>query len=407
MSASERRELMRVVLVSNTVMPDKVGGLPRYVRELAAALARTGCEVIVLAKRVAAGPPARENAADGVTIIRHAVPSKSNPLFAALYPLSAARGVLAPVHRARGPETIVHCHFAPTALPLALTGVRFLYTFHAPVWRELLDERQGTYRLPSAVQPAVVAAVRTSERLVVSRSPRLFVLSEFMRGQLAELSQAAGARAEVLAGGIDTGRFAPDGETPRSDPQSPRLFTARRLTPRTGVDQLICAMPEISRLHPRASLQIAGTGELEGELRALARTLAVADRVSFLGQISDSALVEGYRRATLVVIPTVKLEGFGLAAGEALACGTPVVGTPVGAIPELLRPVDGRLVARDSGPAALAAAVCGLLDDPEGLSAIAARCRDAVEPALGWDAVAARYLSAYQDQLDGLAIAGR
>ena len=399
---------MRVVLVSNTVTPDKVGGLPRYVRELAGALARMGCDVVVLAKRVAAGPPARERAADGVTIIRHPVPSKANPLFAAVYPVSSALGVLAPVRRARGPNTIVHCHFAPTALPLALAGVGFLYTFHAPVWRELLDERQGTYRLPGAVQPAVVAGVRATERLVVNRSPRLFVLSEFMRGQLADLSQAAGARAEVLPGGIDTARFAPDRETPRSDPRSPRLFTARRLTPRNGVDQLISAMPEISRLHPRASLQIAGTGELEGQLRALARTLGVADRVSFLGQIPDSELVQGYRRATLVVIPTVKLEGFGLAAGEALACGTPVVGTPVGAIPELLRAVDPRLVAGDSSSAALAAAVCGLLDDAEGLSAIAARCRDRVEPALGWDAVAARYLQAYQAQLLGRqAIAGR
>ncbi len=399
---------MRVVLVSNTVTPDKVGGLPRYVRELAAALARTGCDVVVLAKRVSPGPPARERAADGVTIIRHPVPAKSNPLFAAVYPVSSALGVLAPVHRARASDTIVHCHFAPTALPLALTGLRFIYTFHAPVWRELLDERQGTYRLPGAVQPAVVAALRATERLVVSRSPRLFVLSEFMRAQLAELSEAAGARAEVLPGGIDTARFAPDRETPRSDPRSPRLFTARRLTPRNGVDQLIAAMPEISRLHPRASLQIAGTGELKGQLRALARTLGVADRVSFLGQIPDSELVQGYRRATLVVIPTVKLEGFGLAAGEALACGTPVVGTPVGAIPELLRPVDPRLVAGDSSPPALAAAVSGLLDDAEGLSAIAARCRDRVEPALGWDAVAARYLQAYQAQLLGRqAIAGR
>jgi glycosyltransferase involved in cell wall biosynthesis len=399
---------MKVVLVSNTIVPDKVGGLPRYVRELATALARAGCDVVVLAKRVADGPPAREKASDGVTIIRHPVPPKSNPLFAAFYPVSTARGVLAPVHRARGPETIVHCHFAPTAFPLALTGLRFLYTFHAPVWRELLDERQGTYRLPGAVQPTVVAAVRASERLVVNRSPRLFVLSEFMRGQLAELSQAAGARAEVLAGGIDLDRFAPDDRTPRSDSGSPRLFTARRLTPRTGIDQLLSAMPEISRRHPRASLQIAGTGELEAELRALAGSLGVAERVTFLGQISESALVKCYSRATLVVIPTVKLEGFGLAAGEALACGTPVVGTPGGAIPELLRPVDPRLVARDSSPAALAAAVCGLLDDPVGLSAVAARCRARVEPALGWGAVAARYLEAYQEQLlQGRAIAGR
>ena len=157
--------MVRVVLVSNTVTPDKVGGLPRYVRELAAALVRMDCEVLVLAKRVSGRAPATETAPDGVTIIRHSVPSKANPLFAAFYPVSSARGVLAPVRQARG-----HCHFAPTALPLALSGVPFLYTFHAPVWRELLDERQDSYRLPRALQRPVVAVVRASERLVVSRA---------------------------------------------------------------------------------------------------------------------------------------------------------------------------------------------------------------------------------------------
>ena len=165
--------MVRVVLVSNTVTPDKVGGLPRYVRELAAALVRMDCEVLVLAKRVSGRAPATETAPDGVTIIRHSVPSKANPLFAAFYPVSSARGVRAPVRQARGPETIVHCHFAPTALPLALSGVPFLYTFHAPVWRELLDERQDTYRLPRALQRPVVAVVRASERLVVSRAARI------------------------------------------------------------------------------------------------------------------------------------------------------------------------------------------------------------------------------------------
>ncbi len=391
---------MRVILVSNTIIPDKVGGLPRYVRELATALAQSGCEAIVLAKRASADAPARETAADGVTIIRHSVPSKHNPLFAAFYPVSSARGVLSPVRRARGPETVVHCHFAPTALPLALARIPFVYTFHAPLWRELLDERQETYRLPVALQPPAVAAVRASERIVVGRSRQTFVLSEFMRGQLAELNRTSAERAELLAGGIDVNRFAPDADAREPDPRSPMLFTARRLTPRTGVDRLLRALPEILGRHPGASLQIAGTGEMEAELRALATGLGVSRQVGFLGQVSDRTLVDCYRRATLVVIPTIRLEGFGLAVGEALACGTPVVGTPVGAIPELLEPIDRRLIARDSSPAGLAAAVNALLDDPAGLESIAAHCRARIEPALGWDVVAARYREAYLGLLE-------
>jgi glycosyltransferase involved in cell wall biosynthesis len=394
---------VRVILVSNTVIPDRVGGLPRYVRELAAAHARAGWEVIVLAKRANVDAPAREIAADGVAIIRHSVPSKRNPLFAAFYPVSSARGVLAPARRARGPETVIHCHVAPTALPLALAGIPFVYTFHAPLWRELLDERQETYRLPAALQPPAVAAVRTSERVVVGRARQTFVLSEFMRGQLAELSERSAAGAELLAGGIDVNRFSPDGFVRAPDPRAPMLFTARRLTPRTGVDRLLGALPEIRHHHPGASLQIAGTGEMEAELRALAGRLGVASHVRFLGQVADSTLIDCYRRATLVVIPTIRLEGFGLAVGEALACGTPVLGTPVGAIPELLEPIDRRLIAYDSTPAGLAAAVNDLLDDPDGLESIAAHCRARIEPALGWDAVAGRYREAYVGLLESQA----
>ncbi len=243
---------MRVVLVGNTVTPDAVGGLPRYVRELAGALVAAGCDTVILAKRVDGAAPRIERAPDGVSIVRHAVPSKRNPLFGAAYPFYAARGVLGPIRTLRGPDTVVHAHFSVTALPLALSGERFLYTFHAPMWRELLDERQDTYRLPRVVQQPAVAAVRTGEQLVVGRAAGTFVLSEFMRGELAELNAAVGARSRLLAGGVDLARFAPDPAVARAGTRAPVVFTARRLTPRTGVAALVAAMPELLQAHPAA-----------------------------------------------------------------------------------------------------------------------------------------------------------
>lgn len=381
---------MRVVLVGNTVPPEAAGGLPRHVRELASALARAGCEATVLAKRVDATAPRVERAADGVRIIRYRPPQKRNPLFAAAYPLYAARGVLGALREIPSPDTVIHAHFAVSALPLALRGSPYLYTFHAPVWKELLDERQDTYRLPRRLERPAVGGVRASERLVVSRAQGMFVLSEFMRGQLGELSAGAAARARLVPGGVDVDRFRPDPAVARVQGL---LFTARRLTPRTGVDRLIEAMPGILRERPEAELVVAGVGEMEGQLRTLARRLGVGERVRFLGRVSDEALVDWYRRATLVVMPTVKLEGFGLTAAEALACGAPVVGTRVGALPELLEP---DLIAPDNTAAALALTIARLLGDPVRLAALAGRGRDRVVPAMGWDVVTGRYLEAYE-----------
>jgi glycosyltransferase involved in cell wall biosynthesis len=391
--------VVKVVLVGNTIPPDAVGGLPRYVRELAAALARSGCEVVLLAKRVDRDAPRIEVAPDGVKIIRHGVPSKRNPLFAPTYPFYAGRGVLSALRAESGPLTVIHGHFPATALAVALGGLPYVYTFHAPVWRELLDERQGTYALPRPAQRPAVALVRAAERAVVRRAAGTFVLSEFMRSQLGDLDERVAAAAHLMPGGVDTDQFCPDPAARAADPSAPLLFTARRLTPRTGVDRLIAAMPEILAAHPLARLAVAGTGEMGARLRDVASELGVAGHVNFLGYLSDASLVDWYRRATLVVMPTVRLEGFGLTAAEALACGTPVLATPVGALPELLEPVDPMLVARDSTPRALATAVNGLLANPGRLRSTGERGHTHVTASMGWDAVAGRYIEAYEEAL--------
>jgi glycosyltransferase involved in cell wall biosynthesis len=195
--------------------------------------------------------------------------------------------VLGPARALRGPDTVVHAHIPVTALPLAMSRIPFLYTFHAPMWRELLDERQGTYRLPAALARPAVAGVRSAERLVLRRAAGTCVLSEFMRGEMSDLSPGAAARAQLLPGGIDVGRFRPEPGAARAGTRSPLLFTARRLTPRTGVDRLVSAMPEILHAHPETRLMVAGTGELDPELRRLAGRLGVAERVRFLGRVSE------------------------------------------------------------------------------------------------------------------------
>jgi glycosyltransferase involved in cell wall biosynthesis len=390
---------MRVILVSNTTPPDKVGGLGRYARELAGALARRGCDVTMLVKRVDPGSLRRERAPDGVKLIRHNVLSKRNPLFAPTYPFMTARGVLGPIRKLVDAGTMIHAHFPVTAIPIALAGRPFVYTFHAPVWEELIDERQGSYVLPGAIQGASVTGVRVAERYVVNHATDVFVLSDFMRERLSEISPRAADRAIVLPGGVDTTHFAPQTAVARAPLSAPRLFTARRLTPRTGVDVLINALPAILVRHPGTTLAIAGTGEMESQLRSLAASLGIAGHITFLGRVSDEELVAQYCQATLVVTPTTKLEGFGLSTAEALACGTPVVGTAVGATPEILQPLSERLIAPYATPESLAVTISELLDDPKRLARIARAARERVAPVMDWEMIAARYFEVYSRNL--------
>ena len=75
-------------------------------------------------------------------------------------------------------------------------------------------------------------------------------------------------------------------------------------------------------------------------VRAGAAAAGLTGRIDWLGSLAQEKVLEQYRAADLFVLPTRELEGFGLVAIEAMACGTPAMGTPIGAIPEVLGAVD-------------------------------------------------------------------
>ena len=121
---------------------------------------------------------------------------------------------------------------------------------------------------------------------------------------------------------------------------------------------------------PGATLLLAGAGPDEDRLRALAASLGLADRVCFLGAVPHAELPVVLSAADVFVLPTAS-EGLANAWVEALACGTPVVTTPLPGAQELLtEPAYGRMVARD--PVAIAAAVNGLLAAPPPRDAVLA-----------------------------------
>jgi len=379
---------IRVLLLSNAITPDRQGGLERYCRELGGALSAKGADVMIQARRVNAEDPEHSVDPDGVEIWRFATPEKSSRLYALGYPASSAQAVR---------DRVVHSNFPLQGLPLALGRNPYVHTFHAPVHRELLPEHQGSYALPGPSRAAAVKLMRAGESRVVRRAHDVVVLSEFMRNE----AIALGARAEVISvlpGGIDTERFAPGPPVkhPFCEGEGPLLFTARRMVPRTGVGELVDAFASIAREIPGARLALAGRGPLEEDIRGRISELGLAGRVCLLGWVSDEDLVGWYRAADVVVMPTQELEGFGLTSAEALACGTPVVGTPAGANPEVLRRLDASLLTRDGSPAALADTVTELLREPQRLAELASRARGAVHPALAWSSLADSYLALYE-----------
>lgn len=385
-----------VVMLTNAIAPDKLGGLERYVRELSAALVAKGVSVTVVAKQIAPEDPLEELGGDGVRIVRHRTPSKRDPTFAIRTPMAVARGVRSEVRRA-GPRAIIHGHYTISTLPIALGKRPYLYTFHAPVHKEILLEHGGSYFLPQGVQQVGVAAVRQAERRVVAHAERLATLSAFMRAEVEELDRSASLRTEVIPGGIDTTWFSP-GSASRDGwaaPAAPLIFAARRLVRRTGVFELVGAMPAVLAAHPSARLALAGDGHERPAIVAEIARLGLGASVRLLGRVSDEELLRWYRVADLTVTPTQQLEGFGLSTGESLAVGTPALVTPVGSNAEVVRDLHPYLVAPGTESKDLADGLLRLLAEEGLLSSLATRARAQAHPRWSWEGVADRYLELY------------
>lgn len=138
----------------------------------------------------------------------------------------------------------------------------------------------------------------------------------------------------------------------------PVLATVGALIPRKGQRHAIEALARL----PDAILLLAGKGQDEAMLRDLARSKGVADRVRFLGSVPHAELPILLNAADVLVLPSAS-EGLANAWVEALACGTPVVTTPIPGALELITDPDwGRLVPRDG--AAIADAVAAILAAP-------------------------------------------
>lgn len=214
----------------------------------------------------------------------------------------------------------------------------------------------------------------------------IMVASEFMGRQLREHHPGIpGGAVTLVPGAVDLGLFCPDGAREPGRRRfgigpGPVALTVRRLVHRMGIDLLLRAAASV----PGLEVVIGGDGPLRRELEALAGSLGV--RAKFVGYVPDADLPALYRAADVFVLPTRALEGFGLAAIEAMACGTPALGTPVGAIPEVLGPLG--LVFGDATPEAIAEGLRRFFEKPD--ADLPRRCRDYVASRYDWNGVASK-----------------
>jgi glycosyltransferase involved in cell wall biosynthesis len=205
-------------------------------------------------------------------------------------------------------------------------------------------------------------------------------ISEYNRRINADITRPA----TVIGGGVDTDAFSPHPATARQ----PGLFSyVGRIFEGKGLHLLIEALP------PGARLDVIG-GFGDDAYRARVEQLAAGKPVRFLGRLPDADVVQTYRESIASVLPSLVDTGF-TSSMESMACGTPVIGTRLGSLPEVVD--EGRtgfLIPPNDVPA-LRTALERAMAQREAFASMASACRDEAMARFTWHSVAERCLGAY------------
>ena len=158
------------------------------------------------------------------------------------------------------------------------------------------------------------------------------------------------------------------------------LLTVRNLEPRMGLDNLLKAIALLKEKALNIHLVIGGKGPERKNLENLIRRYELFDHVTMTGFIPAEQLPKYYGAADFFVLPTRELEGFGLVTPESMACGTPVLGTPVGGTREILSGFDSKFLFKDATPGAMVEGILWAVDhwlnDEEKYVGLRHRCRE-------------------------------
>jgi glycosyltransferase involved in cell wall biosynthesis len=187
----------------------------------------------------------------------------------------------------------------------------------------------------------------------------------------------------VIYPGIDAGQFTPDASRRAAVPTFAYLGRLKRYK---GVDLVLRAFARVS--HPGARLEIAGAGDYRAELERLAGSLALGERVRFLGRVSEAEKLDLLRRAWALAFASPK-EGWGITNLEAAACGTPVVASDSPGLRESVRDGETGYLVPHGDVAAVAARLDALAASPALVARLGARARGFAD-SFTWERAAAQ-----------------
>lgn len=380
---------MRVLFVAHSFPRHDTDGAGAFLLRLAVALAERGHAIAALAPsapglaasetlqgipvhRFRYAPRRFETLAYGGTMVREA--RRTGGLALGGFLLAAARGIRRAA-RAHGAE-LIHAHWwFPSGLAAVASAgdLPVVTTMHGTDVRLARDVRLAAPLL----------------RLTTQRSAATSTVSRWLAERVRAIDP--GAEPEIAPMPAATERFTPGGARDAS-----LVLFVGRLNAQKGIATLVRAL---AQARAPVRLRVIGDGPDGPALRAEATRLGLAARIDWQPALPQTALAAEYRRAGMVVVPSID-EGLGMVAVEAQLCGAPVIASDSGGLPDVVRHARTGLLVPPGDPAALAAAIDDLVLHPERAHALADAGRHSALAVFAPEAVAARYEAIYQAARD-------
>ncbi|NND68805.1 MAG: glycosyltransferase family 4 protein, partial [Halioglobus sp.] len=197
----------------------------------------------------------------------------------------------------------------------------------------------------------------------------------------------------LVHNGICTDTFHPIPEIERNPLRL--MATCSADAPLKGLKYLLKAYARLLNKYPDLELLLISKPNPGGKTEQLVKKLGIGDKVTFVNGISTEQMVQYYAEAAIAVCPSV-YEGFGLPAGEAMACGVPIVSTNGGALPEVVG--DAGVIVPVKDVDALAQAIDELLQDPDRRDELGRKAMARIDQHFCWQ-VCARQMTDYYHEV--------
>lgn len=226
----------------------------------------------------------------------------------------------------------------------------------------------------------------------VSRSlSHIITVSKCARDDISRDYKIPLNRFRIVFNGISVEKFYPIPEIKQE--KNSIIVTNSADTPLKGLHYLLMAVAEIARTR-NVDVTVIGTPKENGSIVKLIRRLDIGNLITFTGWISNREFVRQYAKATVAVVPSL-YEGFGIPAGEAMACGVPVISTTGGALPEVVG--DAGILIPPADSAALVRSITELFDNPERAKDLGQAGYKRVQEHFTWKKAAEKTVETYRE----------